>query len=63
MWAESGLTSLGFRKRGFGFGGLNLLYTISVRDLRLISITSTPTGVSENIRKAAADRTDNLIEG
>ena len=47
MWAESGLTSLEFRKRGFGFGGLNLLYTISVRDLRLVRITNTPASVSE----------------
>ena len=35
----------------------------SVRDLRVISITNTPTGVSEKIRKAAADHTDNFITG
>ena len=57
MWAESDLTSLGFRKRGFGFGGLNLLYTISVRDLRLIRITSTSASVSKNFRESS--KTDN----
>ena len=63
MWAESGLTSFGFRKRGLGFGGLNLLYTISVRDLRLIRITNTPASVSEILGKAATGCIDNLIEG
>ena len=53
MWVKSGLTSLGFRKRGFGFGGFNLLYTISVRDLRLVRITNTPASVSENIRESS----------
>ena len=53
MWAESGLTSLGFRKRGFGFGGLNLFIYPEVRDLRLIRITSTPASVSEYFRESS----------